>query len=88
MPVSLAQASWEHEQQQAVALRVQQPGLSAERFLPRRILDGGTQPQGFFHPGVQQGKGACCIRISLQAQRQSPRLPRLRPATEPASGCC
>jgi hypothetical protein len=33
MPVSLAQASWEHEQQQAVVLRIEQPGLGAERFL-------------------------------------------------------
>jgi hypothetical protein len=41
---------------------------------------------------VEHGKGACCIRLSLQAQRQSPRLPRLRPAPgwgvhlQPATG--
>jgi putative copper export protein len=28
----------QHHQQQAVSLRIQQPGLSAERFLPRRIF--------------------------------------------------
>jgi hypothetical protein len=28
----------QNQQQQAVALRIQQPGLSAERFLPRRIF--------------------------------------------------
>jgi len=28
----------QHKEQQAVALWIQQPGLSAERFLPRRIF--------------------------------------------------
>ena len=33
----------QHEQQQAVALRVKQPGLGAERFLSRRIVHAGAQ---------------------------------------------
>jgi hypothetical protein len=82
----------QHQQQQAVALRVQQPGLGAERFLPWRIPHAGAQLQGFFDQGVEHGKGACCSRLSLQAERQSPQLPGLRPAPgwgvhlQPATG--
>ena len=32
-----------YEQQQTGALRVEQPGLGAERFLPRRIVHTGAQ---------------------------------------------
>ena len=32
----------QHQQQQTVALRVEQPGLGAERFLPRRIVHAGA----------------------------------------------
>ena len=38
-----ASRCWDHQQQQAIALRIQQPGLGAERFLARRIFCGGTQ---------------------------------------------
>ena len=83
MPVSLAWASWGHQQKQAVALWVQQPGFGAEGFLPRLILHAGAQSQGFIHPGVEQGNGVSASRRSLQAKHQSPGLARLRPQNPP-----
>jgi len=71
----------QHEQQQAVALWVQQPGLGAKRFLARRILRAGAQVECRGDPGVEQRKGDCSIRLTLQAQPKSPQLPRLGPTS-------
>ena len=64
-----------------VALRVQQPGFSAKRFLARQIPRAGAQDEGRGDPGLEQRQGACSIRLALQAQPKSPQLPRLGPTS-------
>ncbi len=58
-------------QQQAVALRVQQPGFGAKRTLARQIPRAGAQVEGRGDPGLEQSQGAYCIRcirMTLQPQ--------------------
>ena len=61
---------WHHQQQQPVALRIQQPGFCAKGFLAWRFLQRGAQAQRGGDPGLEHGNGACAIRLALQAQRQ------------------
>ena len=65
----------QHQQQQAVALRVQQPGFCPEGFLPRRILQRGTQGQGCVDPVVEHCNGERVFGLALQAKSQASRLP-------------
>ena len=75
---SFARPSGQHQQQQAVLLKVQQPGLGAERFLARRILLRGAQVQGRGDSDVEQRKGARSLRMALQAEGEAILLARLR----------
>jgi len=74
-------ASW-HQQQQAVALRVQHPGLGTQRFLSGRIRHGGAQLQSPADPGVEHREGARSLNLAFQTQRQTPLLPRSGPALQ------
>ena len=54
----------QHQQQQPVALRIQQPGFCAKGFLEWRFVQRGAQAQRCADPGVEHGNGArrssCC----------------------------
>lgn len=77
---ALPHYSGQHQQQQAVALWIQKPGLGAERLLFRRIVSTGAELQGRADPGVEQRKGIFCLRLALQAEGEATPPAQLRPA--------
>lgn len=76
--------SGQHQQQQAVVLRVQQPGLGAEPFLARRILHSGAEIEGRTDPAVEPRIGFRSLRLTLPAEGEATLLAGLRSAPSPS----